>query len=297
MTVLADRAAAATGSWEKRIRNPVASRRWKEIATAEQEITNREQRLHEADLSLARARERLVQCEQDDAARLERWRTEGGEGERPEASAIEARARVTEREQQFEDRARAVEAAEEARRTLIERRRKTITADAKKLVGERAERARQLIVELRQARAELVEAAAYQAWSLVYPHESAGSSPDYRDLGAGVAKPYNRLQIKTRLPVDRLFEAMEDDVEIVCNLLTAEQRAALVATGELPRDARKEASWIGPDDAAEERRRRLEELAQAAAKELGVERERLTEEQFDNWVAEVAEREEGAWSA
>lgn len=245
---------------------------WTELQAVDQRIRELEQRHREAAARVGVLHNELARVDAEDADRVAEW-VALGEGDRPVPRREALERELHDAEVEAEGLLRAIEHAERERERTIERHRDQMVADADDLVRSRLAEGQRIAGELRRAREELVDAADLAAWARHYPEAPAARRWDLLALDA--RRVHVGLGLTASTPAARLIDALGDDLDALA--AAAGQRAE-------PKPATQ---WAG-DVTDDQRRARLEAIAQAAAREFGVSRDQLTEGQFDSYAAAVA---------
>lgn len=229
--------------------------RWPELAALDARVAELEARQADASERLRDLREQLANAPRRDADALATWEVGSRKGHRPPATSDGIERQIADAEAEIAglDAAVGVVLAEKA--AFVETHRSRLVRDADKATAEAHDRVLQIVDELEQARATLVDMRQAATWAALYPGEAAARGPRENILVGGLAKPTkDALGIDIQIETARLMDLLRADADYWRRGATPEQRAAMGADAGRPADPQRAAVWNATPEGQEAER-------------------------------------------
>lgn len=202
--------------------------RWPELLALDERVAELEQRQRDTTERLQQLRERLAAEPTRHAAALAQWELKNRKGSMPESAVEYLERAIADADAEFEGLTAAITSVLAEKTEFVEKHRGRLVKDADKATGEAHERVLQLVAELEQARADLVELRTTAVFAALFPSEFAGRGPNPSLLAGGLAKPVKEtLGINIRVETARLLDALRADADYWREATTADQRLAM----------------------------------------------------------------------
>jgi hypothetical protein len=238
--------------------------RWPELREIDERIAELDRRQEGLSAGLVDLRGRRERADAEHAEHLAAWLAAGQAEPRPasEVRALEDAISEAAAEYAAIDSLRERVLAE--RIAYVERHRKRLVADAERETGEARVRYLELVDQMEQTRAALVELRETTIWASLYPSETLASfAPSHALVGGRPRETARHLAgVEQSIAAPNAFSLLRADAEHFGQVSTREQAAEMqgVSTAELTGD---EAMWADGDADLARRKREKERLLSA----------------------------------
>jgi hypothetical protein len=276
-------------SLEEQARHRFSPRRalWPELARFEGQLTELEARHRETISASADAQAQLRSVDRRDAQALARWELDGRRGEKPEAEEPALKEQVADLERERDGLAGAIAQVLADKAAFVTKNRARLTATASRLVGEAKASYIDAVERMAAARAELVDLRLTELWACVFPDEAAARMPRTDHLALGARSLYPPSLADRALDADGVIALLRTDAEAVTTSMSTAQRVVIQNLD--PRQP-PGTQWDAAPRSAEQQQAPQQEmvaLREAAARELGVRPDAVTELQVEGYLREL----------
>lgn len=255
--------------------------RWPEIVSFDERVTEIDRRQAEIVEEIVELEARRQNAEPEYRAALAAWLDSDQTTPKPEPETPQLEERLValaaERDAQDVRRQRVLEEKIE----FIKKQRSSLTRTAEQETAKALEHCLDLVNQLREARAELLEARANQTWAALYPDPLTSATMGHeQSLALGLLKPVREaLGLTQQIAAERVFAALEMDATVISERLTPEQRQQL-GFGPEP-TPETIAMWHEDPRAVEWTKRKQRELNEIARSALPIQQRGLGQEMAD----------------
>jgi hypothetical protein len=223
-------------------RNP-----WPELAVFDTRLAQLDGKYEQAGLELQRLATALSETEQADRLRLSEWHAAGGKGGRPEPQAPALREQIEEVNADRQAITQATATVAQDKAAFVSRHRKRLAKQANELVSSSTRRYQELIEELEQTRAAVLEARGAELYAQLFPGPLAVHEPPAALVGGHAAPMRELLGQAVVIQPRSLFELLRRDAQSLPQAASPEQQRLLEGEGA----AKGRALWDGSPEAVE----------------------------------------------
>jgi hypothetical protein len=268
--IAAERSLAARMADQARLRlSP--RRRYAELERFDDKVRALEERQGAILRQLDETRGQIRLAEGEYRAALTAWHRRP-RGQRPTDPRPDLEQRVVDLQEDLDAVSELITETLEARAAFVQKYRRELVKDARRVADEALERYSRAAAELLDARMALMDARADEVRARLYPDERAATPPGTAMIPAGRLRELREIVgLQAPLDPEALRRVLATDGEFLRSRLTQPQRQALKERGEVTPDPYEEAVWAGSEEWKKQVREDEERRREAYRREWGQE--------------------------